>query len=193
MPAVTAMHQPLPREGSRHAPHQSRPHPRNQRLPRHLGEQFLHPSRWRAWVIPPEPGTADESSQQPHPVSVSVSRAAASSKSSCEQRQRQDEIDHDVPRELPVRPLCLLPGRRDRVIDRIPGHERRQHPSDTQPVSRPSAPTAPLSAIGPRSCRPPARTPRTDTPRNQDQLRLSGIASRAPTSGAATRSSKLDS
>jgi putative Mn2+ efflux pump MntP len=29
----------------------------------------------------------------------------------------------------------------------------------------------------PRTCRPPARTPRNDTPRNQDQLRLSGIGS----------------
>jgi hypothetical protein len=37
------------------------------------------PSRWRAWVIPPEPGTLHESSQHPHDASVSVSRAATSS------------------------------------------------------------------------------------------------------------------
>ena len=38
-----------------------------------------YPSRWRAWVIPPDVGTLHESSQQPHAVSVSVSRAATSS------------------------------------------------------------------------------------------------------------------
>ena len=38
-----------------------------------------YPSRWRAWVIPPEVGTLHESSQQPHAISVSVSRAATSS------------------------------------------------------------------------------------------------------------------
>jgi hypothetical protein len=38
-----------------------------------------YPSRWRAWVIPPDPGTLHDSSQQPHAVSVSVSRAATSS------------------------------------------------------------------------------------------------------------------
>jgi hypothetical protein len=35
----------------------------------------------------------------------------------------------------------------DRVIDRIAGHERGQHTSDTQSVSRPPAVTTPLSAI----------------------------------------------
>jgi hypothetical protein len=38
-----------------------------------------YPSRWRAWVIPPDVGTLHESSQQPHAVSVSASRAATSS------------------------------------------------------------------------------------------------------------------
>jgi hypothetical protein len=37
------------------------------------------PSRWRAWVIPPDVGISQASSQHPHSRSVSVSRAATSS------------------------------------------------------------------------------------------------------------------
>jgi hypothetical protein len=38
-----------------------------------------YPSRWRAWVIPPDVGTPHESCHQPHAVSVWVSRAATPS------------------------------------------------------------------------------------------------------------------
>jgi hypothetical protein len=38
-----------------------------------------NPNRCRAWVIPPEVGTAHVSSQHPHEDSVSVNRAATSS------------------------------------------------------------------------------------------------------------------
>ena len=78
-------------------------------------------------------------------------------------------------RELAIRPPRLLPGRRDRVIHRVPGHERSQHP-ERHPVRQPAARTHhAIVCHKPRSCRPPGRTPRSDTPRNQDQLRLSGI------------------
>ena len=38
-----------------------------------------YPSRWRAWVIPPEVGIAHPLSQHPHETSVSDSRTATSS------------------------------------------------------------------------------------------------------------------
>jgi hypothetical protein len=56
-------------------------------------------------------------------------------------------MDHDVRRELPVRPPRLLARRRDRVIDRIAGTNAASTPSDTQSVSRPPAVITPLSTI----------------------------------------------
>ncbi len=63
-----------------------------------------------------------------------------------EERQRHHQVHHHVRRELAVRPPRLLPGRGDRVIDRIPRHAAST-PRETQSVSRPPA-TTPLSAIG---------------------------------------------
>jgi hypothetical protein len=44
-----------------------------------------------------------------------------------EQCQRHHQVDHDMRRELPAPPPRFLPGRRNRVIDRVAGHPRREN------------------------------------------------------------------
>jgi hypothetical protein len=81
-----------------------------------------------------------------------------------EQGHCHHEIDHDVRREFPIRPLRLPARSCYRVIDRIPRHRRGQHPQ-RHPVRQPS--TGSHHAIlrhRPRSCRQPGRTLRSDTP-----------------------------
>ena len=93
-----------------------------------------------------------------------------------EQRQRHHQVDHHMRRELPVPPPRLPPRDLDRLIDRITRHRRRQHPQ-RHPVRQPATRHHAIVCHKPRSCRPPARTPHSDTPRTKDQLRLSGIGS----------------
>ena len=91
-----------------------------------------------------------------------------------EQGQRHHEIHHHVRRQLPPGPPRALPGRRDRVIDHIPRHRRRQHPQ-RDPVRQGTAASHNTSLRhDPRSCPgPPPGS--TGTGRNHDQNKLNGI------------------
>jgi hypothetical protein len=90
-------------------------------------------------------------------------------------------------------PIPRLPPRdRDRLIDRIPWHRRRQHPQ-RHPVRQPATRSHPaVVRHKPRSCRLPARTPHSDTPRHKDQLRLSGIGSSGRVTGRGLVSRRLE-
>jgi len=121
---------------------------------------------------------------QPHPRRhrPSLPRPAHTGRAHRRHQRRAGRHRTQAPR--PARPLGhRLHG--DRVINRIPGHERgQQHPARRPPVGHHA-----IVCHKPRLCRPPARTSRNDTLRNEDQLTLSGIrpgpwaSARSPTAG----------
>ncbi len=88
-----------------------------------------------------------------------------------EKRQRHREIHHDVRRELPAFPLCALPRRLDRLVDRVPRHPGRQH-AQGDPVAQAALSHTASLRHNPRSFRQPAETPRSDTP-GQIKINLS--------------------
>gem|GEM_PF-5168765 len=124
------------------------------------------PSRFRAWVIPPEVGARSQDSSQPYPVRERPRQPRGDLLVVLvrEQRQRHDQVRDHPGRQLPAPAPLALPGRLDRVIDRVRRNPGRQH-AQRDPVRQAPATHALSLTHNPRSCRHQART-RWQTPRS---------------------------
>lgn len=95
------------------------------------------------------------------------------------QRQSHREVEHDMRRTLPVRPLRLPPMSSLRVIVRITRHRRRQHPQRDQ-LRQPKPTRRTLNTLIHQGNLPIKTSNSSDertTQHHRDQLALSGIGS----------------